>query len=74
MIAHYREIHGPNNVLMGSLEHCRDTEKPDNGNNPHQIQKKRSGSGEPRPCTKRFKGSTFKDIGDDVEFIDLTEN
>lgn len=74
VIAHYREIHGPNNVLMGSLEHCRDTEKPDNGNNPHQIQKKRSGSGEPRPCTKRFKGSTFKDIGDDVEFIDLTEN
>lgn len=77
MVAHYREIHGKNDEQIASLERYWDMEESDNGNNTHQIQqRKRSGSGEPRPCTKRFKSLTSKDIGDihDVEFIDLTED
>lgn len=76
MIAHYREIHGRDDDLIASFERCLDMEESDNSNNTRQIQKKRSASGEPRPYTKRFKGSTSKDFGDIhcVEIIDLTED
>lgn len=77
MVAHCREIHGHDDEQIASLEHYWDMKNSDNGNNMRQMQqRKRSGSGDLRACTKRVKSLTSKDIGDvyNAGVVDLTED
>ncbi|KAH1524301.1 hypothetical protein KXX29_003248 [Aspergillus fumigatus] len=55
MLEHYREIHGKDDEAIADLKRlCGETEAIDNNIDPLQVRKrKRSGSGEPGPCTKR---------------------
>lgn len=55
MLEHYREIHGKDDEAIADLKRlCGETEAIDNNIDPLQVRKrKRSGSREPGPCTKR---------------------
>ncbi|KAG2026542.1 hypothetical protein GB937_001322 [Aspergillus fischeri] len=55
MLEHYREIHGKDDEAIADLKRlCGETEAIDNNHDPLQVRKrKRSGSREPGPCTKR---------------------